>query len=116
MFQMYEEWGRRLKKLKKVMNEWMQYEKENKETEVYDDLRILRANYVMPAIRLYNCLRRQEFIRSSDYTKLDLKTEQAVMAYNKLVMDYTGPLYDVTSDPDGISTAMVDLAVLNNYQ
>ena len=116
MFQMYEEWGRRLKKLKKVMKEWMEYEKENKETEVYDDLRILRANYVMPAIRLYNYLRRQEFVRSSDYTRLDIKTEQAVMAYNKLVTDYTGPLYEVSRDPDGISTAMVDVDILNNYQ
>ena len=70
----------------------------------------------MPAIRLSNCLRRQEFIRSSDYTRLDLKTEQAVMAYNKLVMDYTGPLYDGSTDPHGISSAMVDLEVLNNFQ
>ena len=116
MFQMYEEWGRRLKKLRKLMKEWMDYEKENSKCEVYDDLRILRANYVMPAIRLYNCLRRQEFIRSSDYTKLDLKTEQAVMAYNKLVMDYSGPLYDGSTEPTGISSAMVDVDILNNYQ
>ena len=94
----------------------MEYEKENSKCEVYDDLRILRANYVMPAIRLYNCLRRQEFVRSSDYTRLDLKTEQAVMAYNKLVLDYSGPPADVTTDPDGISSAMVDLEILNNYQ
>ena len=113
---MYEEWGKRLKKLRKVMKEWMEYEKENKKTEVYDDLRILRANYVMPAIRLYNCLRRQEFVRSSDYTRLDIKTEQAVMAYNKLVMDYSGPLYEVSADPDGISSALVDVDILNNYQ
>ena len=113
---MYEEWGKRLKKLRKVMREWMEYEKENKETEVYDDLRILRANYVMPAIRLYNCLRRQEFVRSSDYTRLDIKTEQAVMAYNKLVIDYSDTPDTTTRDPDGISSAMVDLEVLNNYQ
>ena len=98
------------------MYEWMEYEKENKETEVYDDLRILRANYVMPAIRLYNRLRRQEFVRSSDYIKLDLKTEQAVMAYNKLNLDHSGPPDAVTTDPDGISSALVDVEVLNNYQ
>ena len=98
------------------MNEWMQYEKENSQCEVYDDLRILRANYVMPAIRLYNCLRRQEFVRNSDYTRLDLKTEQAVIAYNKLVMDYPAPLYDGSTDPDEIVSAMVDREVLNNHQ
>ena len=98
------------------MNEWMEYEKENEQCEVYDDLRILRANYVMPAIRLYNCLRRQEFIRSSDYTRLDINTEQAVMAYNKLVLDYSGPPAAATTDPDGISSAMVDVDILNNYQ
>ena len=116
---LYELWGRRIKEAKGCVGRWMKGEKENEETEVYDDLRIFTRHYLKPAIKLYTKLRRQEsnneFVRNSDLTALDLKTEQLVMAYNKLVMEYE---YEprASTDPDGTSTAMVDLEVLNNYQ
>ena len=117
MFQMslYELWGRRIKEAKGCIGRWMEGEKENTKTEVYDDLRILTRHYLKPAIKLYNRLRNQEFIRNSDYTELEIKTEQLVMAYNKLVMEYE---YEpnVTTDPEATGTAMIDLEVLQNYQ
>ena len=116
---LYELWGRRIKQAKGCVDRWMEGEKENKETEVYDDLKIFTRHYLKPAVKLYHKLRRQEvnheFIRNSDYTQIELKTEQMVMAYNKLVMEYEYEPREST-DPDGTSTAMIDLAVLNNYQ
>ena len=94
----------------------MEFEKENDGTEVHEDLVDLKAHYVVPAIRLYNRLRTQAFVRSSDYTELDLRTEQAVMAYNKLVMDYCLEPNGAQADPDSMSTLLMDMAVLNNYQ
>ena len=113
---MYEEWGRRLKKLNALLKEWMEFEKENDETEVYDDLADLKVEYVVPTIRLYNRLKQQEFVRSSDYTELDLRTEQAVMVYNKLVMDYCLEPNGAQANPDGMSTSLMEMTVLNNYQ
>ena len=116
---LYELWGRRIKEAKGCVGRWMKGEKENTGTEVYDDLKIFTRHYLKPTVKLYNKLRRQEsnreFIRNSDYTQLELKTEQLVMAYNKLVMEYE---YEPRSstDPDDTSTAMIDLSVLNNYQ
>ena len=83
-------------------------EKENSECEVYDDLRILKRHYLRPAVNLYNELIQQEFVRNSDLTALDIKTEQLVLAFNKLTRDY--------SEPPNVSSAMVDVAILNNFQ
>ena len=94
----------------------MEFEKESDGTEVYEDLADLKVDYVVPAIRLYNRLKQQEFVRSSDYTELDLRTEQAAIAYNKLVMDYYLEPYEARADPDGMSTSLMDMDVLNNYQ
>ena len=116
MFQMYEEWGRRLKKLNGLVKEWMEYEKENDTTEVYEDLLNFKAAHVVPAIQLYNCLKRQEFVRNSDYTQLDLRTEKAVITYNKLVMEYCAEPNGAQADPDGMSTSLMDMSVLNNGQ
>ena len=116
MFQMYEEWGRRLKKLNALLKEWMEFEKENDGTVVYEDLADLKVDYVVPAIKLYNRLRQQEFVRSSDYTELDIKNEQAVMAYNKLVIDYCAEPNGAQADPDALSTSLMDMSILDNYQ
>ena len=113
---MYEEWGRRLKALNKRLKEWMEYEKENDGTEVYVDLKDLIAGHVVPAIKLYNRLRRQTFVRSSDYTELDLRTEQAVITYNNLVIDYCAEPNGAQADPNGMSTSLMDMSVLTNVQ
>ena len=94
----------------------MEFEKENDGAEVYGDFITLKAEYVVPAIRLYNRLRTQTFVRSRDFTELDLRTEQAVVAYNKLVMDYCLEPNGAQADPDAMSTSLMDMAVLNNYQ
>ena len=111
---MYEEWGRRLKKLNRLVKEWMEYEKENDTTEVYEDLLNFKAEHVVPTIALYNRLRKQTFVRNSDYTQLDLRTEDAVITYNKMVMDYCAEPNGAQADPDGMSTSLMDMSVLNN--
>ena len=113
---MYEEWGRRLKKLNGLVKEWMEYEKENGGTEVYEDLVDCKATHVVPTIQLYNRMKRQEFVRNSDYTQLDLRTEQAVITYNKMVMDYCAEPNGAQADPNGMSTSLMDMSVLNNVQ
>ena len=113
---MYEQWGRRLKKLNGLVKEWMEYEKENDTTEVYEDLLNFKAAHVVPAIQLYNRLKRQEFVCNSDYTQLDLRTEEAVITYNKLVMEYCAEPNGAQADPDGMSTSLMDMSVLNNVQ
>ena len=113
---MYEEWGRRLKKLNRLVKEWMEYEKENGGTEVYEDLVDFKAAHVVPTIALYNRLKRQEFVRNSDYTQLDLRTEDAVITYNKLVMDYCAEPNGAQADPNSMSTSLMDMSVLSNVQ
>ena len=86
------------------------------EAEVYVDVLILKNDYFKPAKKLYNKLSQQEFIRNySDYTELDVKTEQVVQAFDKLTMDYSGPPVAVV-DPSVISSSLVDIEILNNYQ
>ena len=87
--------------------------KENKETEVYEDLRALKSHYLRPAVNLYNELVQQEFVRNSDIIALNIKTEQLVMAFNKLADDYSGP---PAADPNQMVTAMVERRILGNHQ
>ena len=86
--------------------------KENKETEVYDDLRILKRHYLRPAVNLYNELVQHEFVRNSDIIALNIKTEQLVLAFNKLADDYSGP----PATNNEMATAMVERRILGNHQ
>ena len=118
---MYEEWGRRIKEANGCIQRWMKGEKENKRTDVYEDLLTFKNNHLRPTIEFYNKLRRQEFVRNSDYTKLDIMTEELVLAYNKLIFAYE---YEpsvissdpVATDPEATGSALVDIEILNNYQ
>ena len=65
MFQMYKLWGRRLKTLNRILKHWIAGEKENEKTEFYTDLIELRE-LVIPALRLYNQLIQQKFVRFTD--------------------------------------------------
>ena len=108
-------WGKRIRQVRRMLKTWMIQEKENEECEVYDDLRILKRHYLRPAVQLYNQLMYQEFVRNSDLTQLDIKTEQLVLAFKKLTNDYSEPP-NVSADPDGITSSLVDRDILNNYQ
>ena len=90
-------------------------EKENGETEVYVDLLILKREHVSPAIRLYNRLMRQEFIRYSDEQALRVKIHFAVLAYNKLVDECSTPP-EGNTDPDGDITSLVDIERFTDIQ
>ena len=109
----HELWGKRIRQVRRNLKEWMVQHKENKECEVYDDLRILKRHYLRPTVNLYNELVHQEFVRNSDIIALNIKTEQLVLAFNKLADDYSGPS---AVNPDGMATAMVERAVLGNHQ
>ena len=86
--------------------------KENKGCEVYEDLRTLKRHYLRPAVNLYNELVQHEFVRNSDIIALNIKTEQLVMAFNKLADDYSGP----PATNNEMVSAMVDRNVLANHQ
>ena len=115
MFQMdvHVLWGKRIRQVKRMLKRWMLQEKENNECEVYDDLRILKRHYLRPAVKLYNELSQQEFVRNSDIIALNIKTEQLVLAFNKLTADYSDP---PVAEPDDMVTAMVDQQFLRNLQ
>ena len=109
----HELWGKRIRQVKRNVKKWMVQHKENKGCEVYEDLRDLKRHYLRPAVNLYNELVQHEFVRNSDIVALNIKTEQLVMAFNKLADDYSGP---PAADPNEMVTAMVDRAVLGNHQ
>ena len=69
MFQMYALWGRRIKKLNRILKRWIAEEKENEETEVYEDLIEIRE-FAVSTLRLYNRLMQKEFVRFTDEQEL----------------------------------------------
>ena len=109
----HELWGKRIRKVKRRVKTWMIQHKENEECEVYDDLRTFKRHYLRPTIQMYNELNHQEFVRNSDIIALNIKTEQLVLAYNKLAFDYSGP---PAADPNQMVSSLVDLNIVNNYQ
>ena len=112
---MYGLWGKRLKQLNRKVKEWMREEKENKKTEVYVDLLGFKREHVLPAIRLYNRLVRQEFVRYSDEQALRVKIHFAVLAYNKLIDEYSTPPEGL-HDPDSEISTLVDYDRLTNIE
>ena len=94
VFQMYgrrELWGRRLKRVNKFVKQWLAMEKENEETEIYEDLLDLKNNHIVPALRLYNKLVSQEFVRVRDEQEFAERTNRAVETFNSFVKDYSVP-------------------------
>ena len=63
----------------------MKGEKENEETEFYGELVEIRE-YALVGLRLYNRLRRQEFVRLSEEYELFEKAEVAVKKFNAFVL------------------------------
>ena len=63
------------------------------------DLKQFKREHVLPAVRLYNRLNRTEFVRYSDEQQLRVKIHFAVLAYNKLVEEYSTPP-EGSHDPD----------------
>ena len=62
-------------------------------------------------------MKRQEFVRNSDYIQLGiLETNDAVITYNKMVMDYCAEPHGAQADPNGMSTSLMDMSVLSNVQ
>ena len=115
VFQMYELWGKKLKRLNRELKRWMNLEKENEETEVYSDLLGLKREHVSPAVKLYNRLLRQEFIRYSDVQALREKVHFAVLAYDELIYKYTRPV-EGTPDPNEDGTARINVERYTNIQ
>ena len=109
----HELWGKRIRQVRRNVKEWMVLHKENEGCEVYRDLRKFKRYYLRPAIRLYNELNHEEFVRNSDIIALNIKTEQLVLAYNKLANAYSG---SPAADPDRMITAMVNYEFFTNLQ
>ena len=68
----------------------MKGEKENGETEFYVELEDIRE-HAMIGLRLYNRLRRQEFVRLTDEYKLFELAEIAVKKFNAFVIEHSIP-------------------------
>ena len=94
---------------------WMNLEKENEEAEVYEDLLSLRREHVSPAVRLYNKLLRQKFIRHSEEQALRERIYYAVIAYEELIYNYSRSV-EGTRDPDEDGTALIDVERFTNMQ
>ena len=109
----HELWGKKIREVKRMLTAWMIQEKENEESELYDDLRMIKRHYLRPAIQLYNSLNHEEFVRNSDIIALNIKTEQLALAFNKLIDDHSEP---PLADPDDMVSSLVDLNIVNNYQ
>ena len=92
VFQMcdIEEDGARLKRLHRRMRRWLEGEKENKETEFYEELNEIRL-CALAGLKLYRRLKRQTFVRLTDEYKLFDKAEVAVKKFNAFVMDHSIP-------------------------
>ena len=92
VFQMCEidEDGARLQRLNRRMKRWIEGEKENEETEFYDELVEIRE-HALVGLRLYRRLKRQTFVRSSDECKLFELAEIAVKKFNAFVMEHSIP-------------------------
>ena len=111
----YAPWGRTLRKLNREIKCWQTLEKENRETEVYSDLLSLKREYVSPAIKLYNRLSKQEFIRYSEEQALREKVYYAVLVYEDLLNKYSRA-GEGTPDPDADSTALIDVERFTNIE
>ena len=109
----HELWGKKIREVKRMVKAWMIQEKENEECGLYNDLRIIKCHYLRPAIRLYNILNHEEFVRNSDIIALNLKTEQLVLAFEKLIADHSEP---PLADPTDMVSSLVDRDIVNNYQ
>ena len=87
---MYLLWGRRLKKLNRRLKRWIESEKENEETEIYEDLIYIKG-LTVSALRLYNRLMLQKFVRFTDEEDLFEQMELAVNSFNSFVLYYSTP-------------------------
>lgn len=102
VFQMYRMWGRRLKRLNRTLKRFIKAEKENAETEFYEELLELRE-LAVPALKLYYRLMRQEFVRFTDEERLFDMMELAVKRFNAFVLEHAiAPV----RDPDMTSSLM----------
>ena len=92
VFQMCEidEDGARLKRLNRRMKRWMNGEKENEETEFFEELVEIRL-CALAGLRLYRRLRRQTFVHHRDEYKLFELAERAVKKFNAFVLDHSIP-------------------------
>ena len=68
----------------------MKGEKENEETEFYRELTEIRE-HVVPALRLYNRLRRQAFVRVTEENEQFELAEVAVKKFNAFVLEHSIP-------------------------
>ena len=87
---MYLLWGRNLKKLNRRLKRWIESEKENEDTEIYEGL-VYVKELTMSALRLYHRIMRREFVRLSEGEELFERMELAVKSFNAFVMYYSVP-------------------------
>ena len=92
VFQMcdIEEDGARLKRLNRRMKRWMNREKENEETEFFEELMEIRL-CALRGLRLYRRIKIQTFVHLRDEYKLFELAEIAVKKFNAFVMDHSIP-------------------------
>ena len=88
---MYVLWGRRLKKLNGRLKRWIESEKENGDTEIYEGLVYIKE-LTVSALRFYHRLMTQTFVRFTDEQELFEQMELAVKSFNEFVMYYSTPL------------------------
>ena len=87
---MYLLWGRRLKKFNRRLKRWIESEKENKDTEIYEGLVYIKG-LTVSALRLYNRIMQREFVRLSEGEELFERMELAVQSFNEFVLYYSTP-------------------------
>ena len=85
---MYLLWGRRLKKLNRRLKRWIESEKENKETEICEDLVYIKE---LTVSALYNRLMTQTFVRFTDKQELFEQMELAVKSFNEFMIYHSTP-------------------------
>ena len=88
---MYALWGRRIKQLKREVKKCLRGEKENKESELYGDMRDFERDFATPLFEFYNRLSSQEFIRFTDKEKLFKLLYKALHRFKDLVDFYSTP-------------------------
>ena len=82
--------GKRLKRLYRRMKRWIEGEKENEETEFYEELVEIRE-HALAGLRLYRRLRRQTFVHYRDERELFEKAEVAVKKFNAFIIEHSIP-------------------------
>ena len=92
VFQMcdIDEDGARLKRLNRRMRRWLEREKENEETEFFEELVEIRL-CALAGLKLYRRLCRQTFVHHRDEYKLFELAERAVKKFNAFVLDHSTP-------------------------